>query len=138
MQLRPPVNQRELEVDPRTGMKVSAEPTCDGIRIDMITLRTTWPLRMGVGILQPRSSAAPSATASRKVAAPGAGMALSFGKLTGSLDRVSIPLRTSPLTATGSSLLCVSLVTTKSSVTLATTVGVLNEHLDSGKLTFSF
>jgi len=65
-------------------------------------------------------------------------MGLSFGKLTDFLDKVSIPSRTSLPTATGPRLLCVSSVTTKSSVTSATTVSVVNGNLDLERLTYLF
>jgi len=138
-QLRAPVDSRELEIDSRTGMKVSAKLPGDGMmRIDVPPFRTTWPPKMVVGIPPPRSSAVLSASASRKVAARGVTMGPSFGKRTGFLDKASIPSRTSPLTATGLRSPCVSLVTTKSSATSATTVGVVGWESSLGKLTFSF
>lgn len=127
-----------MEIDSRTGMKVSTKLTGDGIRIDVVVLRTTWPLKMVAGILPLRLSVVLSAGASRKAAAQGVGTELSFGKLTDFLARVSIPSRTSLLIATGLSLLCISLVTKRSSVMSATTVGVPNGGLNPGKLTFSF
>ena len=118
-------------------MKVSAKLPGDGIRIEELAFRTTWPLKIVVGILPLRSSVVPSASASRRAAVLVVGMGLSFGKLTDFLDKASIPLRTSLHTATGQKLLCVSSVTTRSSVTSATTVGVVNEDLDIEKLTSS-
>jgi len=63
-------------------MKVSAKLPGDSIRIDGLALRTTWPLKIAVGIPPLRSSAVRSASASRRAAVPGVGMGLSFGKLT--------------------------------------------------------
>ena len=130
VQLRPPVDPRELEIDSRTGMKVSTKLSRDGIRIDGVAVRTTWPLKIVVGIPPLRSSAVRSASASKRAAVPGAGMGLSFGNPTGFLDKVSIPSRTSLPTATGQRLLYVSLATTRSSVTLATTVGTVSKDPD--------
>ena len=114
------------------------KPTDDNTMVDVIPFRTTWPPKMVVGILPPHSSVVLFASVSRKAAALVVGKEPSSGKLTDSLDRVSIPSRTSLLTATGSSSLCVSLATTRSSVTLVTTVGVHIENFDPGRLTFSF
>jgi len=138
VQLRPPVDPRELEIDSSTGMKVSAKLPGGGMRVDGLALRITWPLKIAVGTLPLRSSAVPSASASRKAAVPGVEMGLSFGKLTDFLDKVSIPSRTSLPTATGQRSLCVSSVTTKSSVTSATTVGTVNEDPNTEKLILSF
>ena len=110
----------------------------DGTRVDVFAPRTIWPLKIAVGIPPPRSSAVPSASASKRVATLGAGMGQSFGNLTDCLDKVSIPSRTLLPTATGPRSLCVSLVTTRSSVTSATTVGVVNKDPGLEKLTFRF
>ena len=137
LQLRPPVDQRELEIDSRTGMKVSTKVPADRMGTDLLAFRITWPLKIAAGTHPLHSSAAPSASASRKVATLGVGRGLNFGNRIGFWDRVSIPSRTSPPTATGPRLLCVSLVTTKSSVMSATMVGVIYEDLNLGRLTFS-
>jgi len=138
VQLRPPVDSRELEIDSRTGMKVGAKlPGDDRTEVDVPPVRTTWPPKMVVGIPPPASSAVLSASASKKVAARGVTMGLSSGKRTGFLDRVFTPSRTSPLTATGPRLRCVSSVTTKSSVTSATMVGVIGGGLELRDLTLS-
>ena len=116
--LRPPVNPEELEIDPRTGMKVWNSKATEGPRcFANAVCRTTWHRRTEAGILRPPTSGGRSRLASTTVAGQGEERALISGKHIAFLVPACTPWKIFWLTATGVNLRCVRWAMNKSSVT---------------------